>query len=259
MKNLRLCLYALAEEDNRLIRNLMRMFSHDPAFRWELTEDLEHDVLVVSGNRFEDTKIKRSSARTILRLSDTPEPGNDNVLTRPLQAGAFRNWLQEAEKALTQPHNPMRETAMSTQSPSTLSGSEPRTSSPPSPRPARAVRLTPEHKAIRFKLRSWPPAIMIHNDPAREQMAQLLSVDAFEVNELAQITGAPLADCQAFVRKLQLVGLLDLIQPTSKSKAPPTMPQEEGGDDFSPSMIAGSVDKSGFSATITRWRDRLGI
>lgn len=90
----------------------------------------------------------------------------------------------------------------------------------------------------------------MHNDPMKEQMAQLMSVDAFEVIELAQITGAPVAECQAFVRKLQLVGLLDLVS-ASRDTAPATLPMDD--DDFAP--MAGAP-KTGLGA---RLREMLRI
>ena len=208
MRVFRLGMHGLPAEDERLIRSLMRMFAHDPAFRWQLTDGQEFEVLVIDANKMQDTKIKRS-ARTVLRLSDKAISGDDHVLTRPLQASAFRSWLIDAESALTQARS-------TTQAPRSAGVSH---------------AFADEPKALRFKLRSWPPAIMMHNDPMREQLAQLLSVDAFEVIELAQITGAPLAECQAFVRKLQLVGLLDLVS-ADRDPAPATLPMTE--DDFAP-------------------------
>lgn len=236
MRVFQLGTHALPAEDERLIRNLMRMFSHDPSFRWQYSDGSEFDVLVIDIKKMEDTRIKRS-ARTVLRLSDVAVPNDDHVLTRPLQAAAFRNWLLDAESALSQ---------FSRSSHSTLA---PRESS-------RRRSPAAEHKPLRFKLRSWPPAIMMHNDAHRQQMAQLLSVDAFEVTELAQITGAPLAECQAFVRKLQLVGLLDLVG-ADRDTGPATLPMDE--DDFASSTPPDPVDKSGFSATLGRLRDRLGF
>ena len=95
---------------------------------------------------------------------------------------------------------------------------------------------------------------MMHSDPVREQMAQLLSVDAFEVIELAQITGAPLAECQAFVRKLQLVGLLDLV--SADRETSPTLPMDE--DDFAP-MAGAPKESLGARWGLSRLRGMLRI
>ena len=236
MRILRLGMHGLPAEDERLIRSLMRMFAHDPTFCWQLTDGQEFEVLVIDANKVQDTKIKRS-ARTVLRLSDTAMPGDDHVLTRPLQASAFRSWLMDAESALSQ----LRATTLA-----------PRDSS--SPHSASQTSLPDEPKALRFKLRSWPPAIMMHSDPVREQMAQLLSVDAFEVIELAQITGAPLAECQAFVRKLQLVGLLDLV--SADRETSPTLPMDE--DDFAP-MAGAPKESLGARWGLSRLRGMLRI
>ena len=236
MRVLRLGMHGLPADDERLIRNMMRMFAHDPTFRWQLSDGQEFEVLIIDAKKIQDTKIKRS-ARTVLRLSDAPIAGDDHVLTRPLQTNAFHAWLVDAESALTQSR------INSTQAPRDTAA-----------RQAQANHLPDEPKSLRFKLRSWPPTIMMHNDPMREQMAQLLSVDAFEVIELAQITGAPLTECQTFVRKLQLVGLLDLVTAT-RDTGPATLPLID--DDFAP--MAALPVKDGFGARLGRLRDRLGI
>jgi hypothetical protein len=234
-------MHALPAGDERLIRHLMRMFGHDPAFNWRLGNGPQYDVLVIDAGKMEDTRIKRS-ARAVLRLSDVAMPDDDRVLARPLQAAALRRWLLDAESALTRSPRPPATTRATLAS--TLRRSHDGEDS----------TLPAEPRALRFKLRGWPPAIMLTGDPSRQQMAQLLSVDAFEVTELAQLTGAPLAECQAFVRKLQLVGLVDLIS-VSRDRGPPTLPMDD--DDFE-SMAAAS-GKRGLGATLGRLRVRLGL
>ena len=236
MRVFQLGMHALPAGDERLIRHLMRMFGHDPSFNWRLGDGPHYDVLVIDAHKMEDTRIKRS-ARTVLRLSDVAVPGDDHVLARPLQAVALRRWLLEAESALTRAIRPPAITR-----------------APLEPLRRRAMRAEP--KALRFKLRDWPPAIMMAGDPLRQQMAQLLSVDAFEVTELAQITGAPHAECQAFVRKLQLIGLVDLIS-VERDNGPPTLPMDD--DDFGPVAATPASGKSGFGATLGRLRSRLGF
>lgn len=231
MRAFQLGMHALPANDERLIRNLMRMFAHDPSFNWQLGDGPHYDVLVIDAQKMEDTRIKRTS-RTVLRLSDVAVPEDDHVLPRPLQAQALRRWLMEAEWALEQATRP----------PSTLAPLESLPENTPIAEP----------RSVRFRLRTWPPAIMMAGDPTREQMAQLLFKDAISVAELSRITGAPRTECQAFVRKLQLVGLVDLVSAGSKREKTATPAVDE---DFGNPVAS----RDGLGSTIGRLRNRLGL
>ena len=190
MRTLKIGMCGLPASDEQLIRNLMRMFAHDPMFHWALCEDKELDVLVMSASPLTDSKPRRCY-RAALLLSDSPVP-DEHVLTRPLQASAFRAWLIRAENALTSPGIPTPEVKA----------------------PERQVpRSRHTRKSLRFKLRTWPPSIMLRGDPVLERMVKLLSADDIAMNELAQLSGAPVTACQSFLRKLQLLGLLEISMP----------------------------------------------
>ena len=64
---------------------------------------------------------------------------------------------------------------------------------------------------------------MLRGDPVLERMVKLMSVDAFAMNDLAQLSGAPITACQNFLRKLQLLGLLEITMPQM-----PMPPASEG-------------------------------
>ena len=193
MRTLRLGMRGLPASDEHLIRNLMRMFAHDPMFHWELSDEDVLDVLVLDANPLQDVK-PNCCYRIALLLSEVDMPGDENVLTRPLQASAFRDWLLRAELALSQP--------------STVP-----TDALPERRPSHRSRHA--RKPLRFKLRNWPPRIMLRGDPMLLRLTQLLSADSFGVSELAQLSGASITACQDFLRKLQLLGLLDISVPKS--------------------------------------------
>ena len=190
MRTLKIGMCGLPASDEQLIRNLMRMFAHDPMFHWALCDDKELDVLVMSASPLTDSKPRRCY-RAALLLSDSPVP-DEHVLTRPLQASAFRAWLIRAENALTSPGIPTPEVKT----------------------PERQVpRSRHTRKSLRFKLRTWPPSIMLRGDPVLERMVKLLSADDIAMNELAQLSGAPVTACQSFLCKLQLLGLLEISMP----------------------------------------------
>ena len=196
MRTLKIGMCGLPANDEQLIRNLMRMFAHDPMFHWALCDDKELDVLVMDANPLVDSK-PRSCYRAALLLSDSPT-SDEHVLSRPLQATAFRAWLIRAEDALTSPST----TALDDKTPE-----------------RQMPRSRHTRRSLRFKLRSWPPSIMLRGDPVLERMVKLLAVEAFAMNELAQVSGAPLTACQNFLRKLQLLGLLDISVPQTSSSA----------------------------------------
>ena len=202
MRTLKLGMRGLPTRDEQLIRNLMRMFAHDPLFHWELSKGDELDVVAL------DVKLAankpRCRYRAVLLLSDSPVPEDDHVLTRPLQASAFRHWLISAESALSQADT------------STLIDT--------SFDRGQANGSKPASKPLRFKLRSWPPSIMLRSDPMLERMAQLLSDEAMTMNELGQASGAPITVCQNFLRKLQLLGLLDISVPRAPAEAIDVLP-----------------------------------
>lgn len=226
MKILRLGMHGLRLDEEHLICNLMRMFAHNPSFRWRVSEGDEFEVLVVDAKQIQNTKIKRC-ARTVLRLSDEKMLDDPHVLKRPIQAGEFRDWLSKVEDAL--------QFADSTQMQDTWNGE--------------SFNVLTNPRVLKFKLRRWPPTIMMQNDPVREHMAKLMSVDAFEVVELAQITGASLAECQAFVQKLQMVGLLDLVSKQNKSNVP----------QIADSSPRGRLTSIRIVDRLERWRDRFGF
>ena len=89
MRTLKIGMCGLPASDEQLIRNLMRMFAHDPMFHWELCDGPTLDVLVMDASPLADSK-PRCCYRAALLLSDSPMPNDEHVLARPLQATAFR-------------------------------------------------------------------------------------------------------------------------------------------------------------------------
>lgn len=70
MRTLKIGMCGLPASDEQLIRNLMRMFAHDPMFHWALCDDKELDVLVMSASPLTDSKPRRCY-RAALLLSDS--------------------------------------------------------------------------------------------------------------------------------------------------------------------------------------------
>ena len=194
MRTLKIGMRGLPASDEQLIRNLMRMCD-GPAL----------DVLVMDASTLAESK-PRCCYRAALLLSDSSMPNDEHVLARPLQATAFRAWLIRAEQALA----PNAASAQPIRLPA---------------RPAqRSHNLHPQTRKPLYKLRSWPPAIMLRGDPVLARMVQLLTADAFAMSDLAQLSGAPVEACQTFLRKLQLLGLLDISLPQAPATSSNMLP-----------------------------------
>ena len=198
MPVLRLGTYKLPAAEVILVRTLMRLYAHDSAFRWTFVDTAPYDALLVDGTTADGNNGEAARlARAVLKLTRMNEGDGSDTIERPLRADKLQAWLKRAERdfvvtrPMTQPGEPVVEAA------------------PSGPTPG-----------IRFKLRRWPPATMLRNDPQRIRMATLMSRRALQVSELATISGQPLNECQTFVRNLQLVGLLDVQEAAPPPAAP---------------------------------------
>lgn len=203
MSILRLGAYQLPAAEVVLVQTLFRLFARGDAFRWRFVTEPPYDALLVDGAAEDvagalsspvapDGAGKTSAVLRIIR-SDTPETAG--TLRRPIRADRLQNWLKATEHTLL-------DTVMLVEA-----GAE---APAGAPAPVTAADLAPAASAIRFKLRRWPPAAVLHGDAARIRMATLLSRRALGADELARMSGRPAAESQAFLRLLQTTGLVEL-------------------------------------------------
>ena len=226
MSSYRLGTYRLPAAEVVLVRTLMRLYAHDASFPWTFADAPPYDALLADGTTAEGSGTEPERlARAVLRLTRLNGGGGPDTLERPLRADKLQAWLKRVEAGIhgTPGAGAPAEPAAASAAPERQARPEP--AAAPASRGAAeaqaAPALDPTLAGVRLKLRRWPPATMLRNDPQRIRMATLLSRRPLQVEELASISGRPLDECQTFVRNLQAVGLVNVqASPPESSLAP---------------------------------------
>jgi len=241
MQALRLGAHKLPEAEVVLLRTLFRLFAYDKAFCWTLSSEAPYDALVVDANAPEAQSPEfRASVSAVLTLGPASAGDGPDRLARPLRADRLQAWLKSKEATAQEAR------LASAQTPGRVAAPV------QTPTPAEsAAPKAPSQGSL--KLRRWPPASILRNDPMRVRMATLLSRRAMVPSELAAACNQPLAMCQAFMTNLQLMGLLEspagvaapTPAPEAVAKAPPKAPSGNGAKAVSPSLIKGIRNRLG--------------
>lgn len=124
---------------------------------------------------------------------------------------------------------------------------------------AAAQQLDPDS---RYLLRRWPPAQIMGNDPKRLRITSLLSKQALQVDELSNLSGASVEECEGWMSTLLHSELLD----TRAGAVPSVMPSKAFGASMSlpaahvqaPSPAMAMAPKRTMSL-VSAIRRRLGI
>ena len=192
-----------------LVQTLFRLYGQNKPFPWTFVTAPPYDALLVDGMATDRAAQAERMAKAVLRLTRTNAADAPGTLQRPIRPDRFQDWLRAIEADLL----------------------EPATAPPPAaPRPSPAGATGPESAAAaaRFKLRRWPPAILLRADPRRIRLATLLSRRALSSAELAQLSQQPQTDCQGFLGLLKNAGLIEseavapaLRAPTTAAAVPP--------------------------------------
>jgi len=181
-----------------LIRSLVRLFSHTSSFHWRFVDSGPCDAVIV------DTELPPAElaeagrrARAVLKVTRAYAPGQPDTLQRPIRADQLKAWLERQateQRLMRAAHGP--------------------------PAPAAAAGGTAKPVHLRFKLRRWPSAALLRNDPQRIRLATLLSRRALGARELSRISQLPAEQCQDFVDSLCQADLLEVLElPATASPA----------------------------------------
>ena len=208
MSALRLGAYQLPAAEVVLVQTLFRLFAHGDTFRWAFVTAPPYDALLVDASGADHRSAGAlPEAKAVLRLTRMHAPDAPNTLQRPIRADRLREWLHRTELDLLDTHVlPQPVDTLIEQAESLAIETE------------RALQTS----ALRFKLRRWPPAVVLRGDPTRIRMATLLSRRALSSAELAGISGAPIDECQSFMQLLQTTGLVALHQDAPAPVSQPT-------------------------------------
>ena len=206
MKALRLGTYELPPGEVVLVQTLFRLYGQNKPFPWTFVTAPPYDALLVDGMATARAAQAEPMAKAVLRLTRMNAADAPGTLQRPIRADRFQGWLHTIEADLLEP------------------ATAPPPPTAPRPAPAAAETTGPESAAAaaRFKLRRWPPAILLRADPQRIRLATLLSRRALSSAELAQLSQQPQADCQGFLSLLQNAGLIEREDVAPTPRAPAT-------------------------------------
>ncbi|WP_028601596.1 hypothetical protein [Ottowia thiooxydans] len=199
MSSLKLGAYNLPPAEVALIKTLFRLFSHGNTFQWTFVNAPPYDALLVDGTTLDaENKDLSRLAKAVLFLKRMNSGSGPNTLERPIRADQLQNWLTATEKNL-------RETLSS--------------SSSHAPEPESELTAFPSQ--ARFKLRRWPPAILLRGDATRIRMATILSRRALSVGDLSIVCQQPVSVCETFLQVLRAASLIDMVeQPVAETPAP---------------------------------------
>jgi len=183
-----------------LIKTLMRLFPATATFKWRFAETGPFDAVVTDATNA-SSEVPAGLARGVLKITRTDAATDADCITRPIRAEQLQEWLALQGELLRLVPRPSVRTE------------------------SRAV--TTQAGGTRFKLRRWPSAALLQNDPQRIRLATLLSRRALAAHELARISRLPAEQCQAFVDSLQQTGLIEVVRveaAAAKRKPAPSAP-----------------------------------
>ena len=158
MSTLRLGAYKLPAAEVVLVQTLFRLYSHGDTFRWTFVTAPPYDALLVDGTTDEgmNPDVDRM-AKAVLRLTRMNSGRAPNTLERPIRADRLQDWLKSTEHDLLQTR------------PATLIEE----ATQPDAVEAEATTPAAPINPVRFKLRRWPPAVLLRSDPNRIRMAMI--------------------------------------------------------------------------------------
>jgi hypothetical protein len=171
---LRLGVHGLSDSEAGLVRAYLMLAAGSNAARWTFVADGACDVLLADDTPQEAERAShRRGARLLTFLGDA-RLGMPNLLSRPLSAAQFEQWLRDVYQRLTE------------SMPQERRAGEPR-----------------------YRLRRWPPAQLLQSQSRRTRMAAALSRQPLSAAELASVTSLEPAECARFIQVLQAFQLLE--------------------------------------------------
>lgn len=174
-----------------LIKTLVRLFAHDPSFQWRFSDTGPFDAVLTDATSVAGHP-PASLARAVLKITRATAAADADCISRPIRAEQLKAWLASQEQRLS---------AQTTK---------------PSAEPKRPAAKS---GGLRFKLRRWPSATLLKNDPQRIRLATLLARRALGARELSTISQLPAQQCQDFVETLRQADLLEVLETPATAAA----------------------------------------
>lgn len=174
-----------------LIKTLIRLLPAAGTTRWRFAETGPYDAVLTDATHV-GGEVPASLARAVLKITRAQAATDADSIARPIRAEQLQAWLtRQGARLQLLPRLAV-----------------------PAARPAApgvAGSAAPSHATSpRFKLRRWPSAALLKNDPHRIRLATLLSRRALAAHELSHISRLPAQQCQDFVDTLHQTGLIEV-------------------------------------------------
>lgn len=213
MSDLRLGAINLDAKDIAYIRALVRLFSHTEKLGWAFTEHPPyHAVIADRKARAVNPSFFQRFQGLVLTLVEPPGMPEKDTVAYPIHANQFRDWLKarqgELLGALYSEKAPLQRAERLERRKKARAGDGPGN-------PRLAVL-----GSRRFKLRRWPAASLLRENPLHMRIATLMSRNALSVPQLMTLTGQPDAACRRVVAILHDEGLLVELEPVAAGNAP---------------------------------------
>lgn len=210
MTTLRLGTYNLPPAEVGLLRAFFRLFTLDPGFGWTLVDEAPYDALLVDASTEAQIAEARARARVVLTVGSAASPLYPSEIQRPLRSDKLEAWLRNTARTLSGQATPIATTA------------------------AAPGGATASASHQRYKLRRWPPTILLRKDPQRIRLATLMSRKPLSVGEMVALSGQSSVQCESLIGVLKAAGLLDIteiaLEPAAAARpeASPSRPLARG-------------------------------
>jgi hypothetical protein len=192
-----------------LIKTLIRLLPAAGTVRWHFAETGPYDAVLTDTTQV-GGEVPASLARAVLKITRARAAADADSIARPIRAEQLQAWLtRQGERLQLLPR--LAVPAASRAAPSAAGTA--------------AVSAAPSHATgPRFKLRRWPSAALLKNDPHRIRLATLLSRRALAAHELSHISRLSTQQCQDFVDTLHQTGLIEVERTPAATATPRKAP-----------------------------------
>lgn len=189
METLKVGVHRLPTAQAGLVRALVVLLSRgSPDFRWSFSQEAPYDALIVHSDAPDLGEAELQGMTRALSSLGRPGgtvPADLEVLEWPLRAERLESWLSRVQQKLSAPVTPHK-----------------------------AEEAAP---MASYRLKRWPPEVLLHADASRIRLATLLSRRPLALADLSRVSGQSVERCQTFVQLLLGFGLLE----ASANPAPP--------------------------------------
>ena len=195
MTTLKLGAQGLSDPEIGLVKTLLKLMATEPEFSWIFATNGPFDALLADASVAEPNK----DAVCVIQLVTQGHAVAPGQFARPINAPALEGWLRSAERQLK---------------PTVYMGLDYQTHASalqdkPVPRFQAAASSAPvQDTGERYKLIRWPPPMTLRNDRNRVRLATLITRQAMDLKQLAQISGQSVAECGAFIMVLNSLSLV---------------------------------------------------